>query len=182
MADISGYIREIEVASRGEQVRDSIVGALTGMNDDLPALAHDALAGRIWRGVMSLTSSWRGSDPYYQSVNIEDISADALIDLTPDVTAYTALSNAGVKAIWAENNNGSVTVRCIGAKPSSVIQMPFLVFETGAVVPESESSGAEMTSNKVTAINSQSTDKNYPSAKAVYRLFSSIVNGNEVSY
>ena len=43
-------------------------------------------------------------------------------------------------------------------------------------------STAERTANKTTTITSESTDTQYPSAKAVYTLFSSIVNGNEVSY
>lgn len=43
-------------------------------------------------------------------------------------------------------------------------------------------SGKEDTINKVTAITSNSTDTEYPSAKAVYTLFNSIVNANEVSY
>lgn len=41
---------------------------------------------------------------------------------------------------------------------------------------------AEKTANKVTSITSSSTDTQYPSAKAVYTLFNSITNGNEVSY
>lgn len=40
----------------------------------------------------------------------------------------------------------------------------------------------ESTSNKITSITSSSTDTQYPSAKAVYDLFTSITNGDEVSY
>ena len=40
----------------------------------------------------------------------------------------------------------------------------------------------EQLSNKVTSINSSSTDNEYPSAKAVYDLFNSITDGDEVSY
>lgn len=40
----------------------------------------------------------------------------------------------------------------------------------------------ESSSNKVTGITASSTDDKYPSAKAVYSLFTSIVNGNEVTY
>ena len=41
---------------------------------------------------------------------------------------------------------------------------------------------AERSANKVTSITSASTDTQYPSAKAVYTLFNSIPNANEVSY
>ena len=36
--------------------------------------------------------------------------------------------------------------------------------------------------NKVTTISSSSTNTEYPSAKAVYDLFNSIIDGDEVSY
>lgn len=42
--------------------------------------------------------------------------------------------------------------------------------------------GRESSSNKITTISAQSTDTEYPSAKAVYTLFNSITNANEVSY
>lgn len=40
----------------------------------------------------------------------------------------------------------------------------------------------ESSDNKTATISSASTDTQYPSAKAVYTLFNSITNGNEVSY
>lgn len=40
----------------------------------------------------------------------------------------------------------------------------------------------EASSNKITEITALSTDDKYPSAKAVYSLFTSITNGNEVTY
>ena len=42
--------------------------------------------------------------------------------------------------------------------------------------------GKEDTSNKVIVISSNSTNTEYPTALAVYNLFTSIVNGNEVKY
>ena len=41
---------------------------------------------------------------------------------------------------------------------------------------------AERSANKVTSITSASTDTQFPTAKAVWTLFSSIKNANEVSY
>ena len=43
-------------------------------------------------------------------------------------------------------------------------------------------SGKEDKTNKVTSISASSTDTQYPSAKAVWNLFNSIVNGDEVNY
>ena len=39
MADISGYIRQIQMASRGEEVRDSIIGALNSINNSAGDMA-----------------------------------------------------------------------------------------------------------------------------------------------
>lgn len=174
MADISEYIREIETASRGEAVRDSIVGALTGMNDSLPELASDAMAGRIWRTRITLSASWIGSDPYHQVVSINGITDESLIDLEPDMAAFTVLSERGVKAIWAENDNGIVTIYCIGGKPNTALSMQCLVVETGNIAPESVMDSVEVLANKVTSIGLSSTDTQYPSAKAVYDLFGSV--------
>ena len=41
---------------------------------------------------------------------------------------------------------------------------------------------AERSANKVTSITSASTDTQFPTAKAVWSLFNSIKNANEVSY
>lgn len=43
-------------------------------------------------------------------------------------------------------------------------------------------SGKEDKINKVTSISSSSTDTQYPTAKAVYDLFNSITDGDEVLY
>ena len=42
--------------------------------------------------------------------------------------------------------------------------------------------GLENVNNKVTSISNASTNTQYPSAKAVYDLFNSIIDGDEVSY
>ena len=41
---------------------------------------------------------------------------------------------------------------------------------------------AELTDNKVVSVSASSTNTEYPSAKAVYDLFNSITDGDEVSY
>ena len=182
MADISEYIREIETASRGEAVRDSLVGALNGMNDSLPELARDALFGKIWRTNITIPTPWSGSDPYTKVVTIEGVTEYSLIDLEPDAQVFTQLSNAGVKAIWAENDGGTVTIYCLGGKPTVSLEMQCLIIETGGAAPGPVPADAEVVSNKVTSITASSTDIQYPSAKAVYSLFNSIINANEVSY
>ena len=43
MADISAYIRQIQLAARGEEVRDALVDSLNGMNDSIPVTVTAAL-------------------------------------------------------------------------------------------------------------------------------------------
>ena len=52
----------------------------------------------------------------------------------------------------------------------------------GFITSHQDISGKEDKSNKVTSISANSTDTQYPSAKAVYDLFNSIIDGDEVSY
>lgn len=51
-----------------------------------------------------------------------------------------------------------------------------------AIQSHQDITGKEDKTNKVTTISSSSTNTEYPSALAVYNLFNSIVNGNEVRY
>lgn len=52
----------------------------------------------------------------------------------------------------------------------------------GFITSHQDITGKEDKSNKVTSISANSTDTQYPSAKAVYDLFNSIIDGDEVSY
>ena len=50
MADISGYIRQIEIAARGEEVRDALVDSLSAMNDGILPTVESAIAAARDRG------------------------------------------------------------------------------------------------------------------------------------
>ena len=54
--------------------------------------------------------------------------------------------------------------------------------EEGILANEAAISSAEQAVNKVTTLSAASTDAQYPSAAAVWALFHSIADGNEVSY
>ena len=170
---------------------------------------YSALATRqagIWRATINLTDAWSGSDPYTQTVTIPGVSANSLIDLQPDATVLARLLSDGVTAIWVDNDNGDVTVYCLGAPPSTVFSIQCTITETGTTAagainltvdellsPNSVNAvqnrviytaleGKEAVANKVTSISDESTNTEYPSAAAVWELFNSITDGDEVSY
>ena len=78
-------------------------------------------------------ASWAGSaSPYYQSVNVNTVTASTKIDLQPTVTQITALQNADI-ALMAENTNGAVKVYAFGGKPSADMTMQALLTEVSYV-------------------------------------------------
>lgn len=54
--------------------------------------------------------------------------------------------------------------------------------DAGYLTQHQDISGKENTSNKVTSITSSSTNTEYPSALAVYNLFNSIIDADNISY
>lgn len=147
---------------------------------------YTALTNRqaqVWRCAISLTDTWTGSDPYEQVVSISGASADSLIDIQPSGAVLAQMIADGARAMWVENDNGTFTVKVLGAALTTPLTLQCTVTETGTIPPASYAGGTtEITTNKVTALSASSTNTQYPSAKAVWDLFHSIVDGNEVSY
>lgn len=147
---------------------------------------YTALTNRqaqVWRCTISLTDTWTGSDPYEQVVSISGASADSLIDIQPSGAVLAQMIADGARAMWVENDNGTFTVKVLGAALTTPLTLQCTVTETGTIPPASYAGGTtEITTNKVTALSASSTNTQYPSAKAVWDLFHSIVDGNEVSY
>lgn len=233
MADISTYVAQIEVASRGEDVRDAIINALEAINDgsvwsgdDVPVEgsrrpitsggAYNALArkqdrltfdstpaqnspnpvtsGGIYEALqhvegnielddtptqgstngvtsggvyealqdvetvldlddtptsgsdrpvtsdgvyhairnvhvlvrkktVTLGTAWQGEDPYTQQVVLSGVDANDKVDLQPDEHALGQFIEDGIRAMWVDNNNGVLTVHCMGGPPSAEMVM-----------------------------------------------------------
>lgn len=60
MADISQFVQQIQIAARGEEVRDALVDSLNGMNDSIPAYVEDALTAAKNSGVFKGETGPRG--------------------------------------------------------------------------------------------------------------------------
>jgi hypothetical protein len=204
----------------------SVYDALKNMDitvamDDVPTENSDhvvssggiflALTGKqdkIWRTTVSLTSAWTGSDPYAQVITIPNTTEYSMVELQPSIAAIRSFKQAGVDAMWVENDNGVLTVYALGAAPSSAMELQCVIMEVGnsgsaSVEPALPIDDAlsrtsrnpvqnrviydalqdkENIDNKVTTISAISTDNDYPSAKAVWELFSSIVDGDSRNY
>ena len=77
-------------------------------------------------------SAWSGSDPYTQTVTITgaSITSKTKVDLQADATAIAQLISDGVKALFIENNSGTLTLYAIGAATTANITVQVTYYET----------------------------------------------------
>jgi hypothetical protein len=141
-------------------------------------------------------------------ITIPNTTEYSMVELQPDIQAIRSFKQAGVDAMWVENDNGVLTVYALGAAPTAAMEIQCVIMEVGnsasaSVEPALPIDDAlsrtsrnpvqnrviydalqdrETIDNKVTAISAISTDSDYPSAKAVWDLFSSIVDGDSRNY
>ena len=79
--------------------------------------------------VTLLASAWVGEDNlYHQVVNIEGVTENSQVDLTPDVQQLAIFYNKDL-AFVAENEGGVVTVYAIGQKPTNDYTMQVTITE-----------------------------------------------------
>ena len=78
-------------------------------------------------------NSWKGSSaPYSQVVSIPTVTPDTKVDLQPTSTQIAYLQDAEIGLI-AENDNGTITVRAFGAKPSINMVMQAMLQEVSYI-------------------------------------------------
>lgn len=69
--------------------------------------------------VTLLANKWKGnSNPYYQVVEIEGVTENSQVDLTPDIQQLMIFYEKDLSFV-TENDNGTVTVYAIGQKPTN---------------------------------------------------------------
>lgn len=82
----------------------------------LEAFKSDIKVAKIGE-VTLFASAWKGEDsPYSQVVNIDSVTENSQVDLTPDVQQLAIFHNKDL-AFVTENYGGVVTVYAIGQKP-----------------------------------------------------------------
>jgi hypothetical protein len=78
-------------------------------------------------------ASWMGAEsPYTQTVTISGITVNSKVDIQMDATALGVLIDSGTSAIWMENNNGTITAKCIGDKPNADMTVQVTITEVTA--------------------------------------------------
>ena len=92
-------------------------------------------SGGMWAAISGISSvesiqeitldkdDWTGNGPYTQEVSIQGVTAASKIDIQADAAAISQLLSDEVRAVWVENNNGTVTVYSIGAVPTEDITL-----------------------------------------------------------
>lgn len=95
----------------------------TGVVPVLPRISTITLYASDWSGA---------SNPYYQTVNINTVTASTKIDLQPTAQQVVSLQQEDI-ALMAENNNGSVTIYALGGKPKSNYTIQVLLTEVSYV-------------------------------------------------
>ena len=84
---------------------------------DISELLKDDIKAAKIGEVTLLASAWEGEDNLYsQIVNIEGVTENSQVDLTPDVRQLAIFYNKDITFV-TENEGGVVTVYAIGQKP-----------------------------------------------------------------
>lgn len=84
-------------------------------------------------GVTLTAAGWAGTaSPYTQTVTISGITANSKVDIQMDATSLGVLIDSGTSAIWMENNNGTITAKCIGDKPNADMTVQVTITEVTA--------------------------------------------------
>ena len=119
---ITTAINNLNTLVGNTNVSDQISNAISG-KADMPKLTN----------VNILAASWSGdSNPWYQVIDVNGVTANSKIDLQPTAIQIVELQNDDI-AFMAENNDGIVTIYAIGDKPTKDYTMQALITEVVVV-------------------------------------------------
>lgn len=125
--DTSNYVTKTGLAQSTGNSTDNamsqaaITDAIDSISGSSPAILTITV-GTTW----TLSST----NLYTQVVQISGITSKSKVDLQLDATTYQALETVGVKALWSENNNGVVSIFCLGSAPSTSFEVQAEITET----------------------------------------------------
>ena len=82
---------------------------------------------------ITLSTSWSGdASPYTQAVTISGTTANSKVDLQPDATAITQMTDDGTVALYIANDNGTLTANAVGEKPTVELTIQATITEVTA--------------------------------------------------
>ena len=115
MADISSYIRLIELAARGEEVRDALIDSLTAINSGIPDTVDALLVAAMARGDFIGPQGPKGDPPdlTYDAVPTANsanlLTSGAVYSALDSITPGVSLTESAYLALTEnEKNNGTV--------------------------------------------------------------------------
>jgi hypothetical protein len=76
-------------------------------------------------------SSWQedGTGVYGQEVAVDGVTANGKVDLQPGASVLSQMASDGVRALWVENDGGTLTAYALGACPSASMAVQCVVTE-----------------------------------------------------
>lgn len=106
----------------------------TKLYNVLTAMANKINNNKLKQGTITFSTSWNGSGPYTQVITVTGVTItnNSKVDLQFNAAAINALIDAGVTALWVENNAGILTAYAIGAAPSTALTAQCTVMEVAA--------------------------------------------------
>ncbi len=117
----------IEAALKSDPLEISAGG--TGAATAAAARTNLGAQAKITTASITLAAaSWTGDDPYTQIVTISGVTAKSRIDLNPSAAVLSAAMEGGYGLVIG-NNNGTVTVYAVGAKPTAAITVQISITE-----------------------------------------------------
>ena len=107
------YFTEEDITEIVEKAVEKITSSVTGR------IAYITLYANQWENTES---------PYAQSVIIDGTTENSKVDLNPTVEQLSIFHNKDI-AFVTENENGTITVYCIGQKPTNDYTMQITITE-----------------------------------------------------
>lgn len=107
-----------ESIKSGEFLSDAVIADIAEQVADKIEVSVGDSPARIGE-VTLLAGNWIGSEsPYSQAVDIEGVTANSQVDLTPNVEQLAVFYNKDLTFV-TENDGGIVTVYALGQKPQN---------------------------------------------------------------